>query len=238
MVRFDHISNHNSDVYCLFAYLHLLYFLINLILFTLVFSPHPGYAYGTYRPASRMSYGPRSASAMGNPTNGVINPNNGMMNASTRTFIHDSHNNGDPCNCYVEEGQQGHYQHQPQTQSPSYGDYIDTPGSPFGSQRSPLGGCRTFHFSPSPQRFTPGAGESTISASIGSLPRPRAPSRSTVIFQSPSLVHQQHSNQQPIKLDLRGPVELDGGEGTFSGLPPRPLPRTTHTLDDNEDIGS
>ncbi|VUZ50253.1 unnamed protein product, partial [Hymenolepis diminuta] len=202
-----------------------------------MFSPHPGHAYGTcsgYRSASRMSYGPRSASAMGNPSNGcIVNPNNGMMNASSRTFIHDPHNNGDPCSCYVEEGQQqGHLQ---QPRSPPYGEYIDTPGSPFLAQRSPLGGYRTFHFSPSPQRFTPGAGESTISASIGSLPRSRAPSRSTVTFQSPSLVHQQ-PQQQPIKLDLRGPVELDNSEATFPGLPPRPTTRTVSNLDDNEDI--
>lgn len=174
-----------------------------------------------------MSYGPRSASAMGVPTNGCIS-GGGMMNASSRAFIHDPHNNGDNCSCYVEEQQQP-----PQSPSTAYGDYMDT-GSSFGVQRSPLVGYRISHLSPAPQRYTPGAGETTISASISSLPRSRAPSRSTVTFQSPSI--QQQQQQQPIKLDLRGPVEMDAGEAVISNLPPRPTPRTVNNLDDN-DVG-
>lgn len=187
-----------------------------------MFSPHPGYSYGTctgYRSASRMSYGPRSSSAMGAASNG-----SGVINTS-RAFVHDVHSNGDNCSCYVEE------QHQPpQSPSTGYGEYMDT-GSPFGVQRSPLGGYRTFHFSPSPQRYNHGGGEPTVLASTGSLPRSRAPSRSTVTFQSPSVQQQ----QQPIKLDLRGPVEIDAGEAAFSTLPPRPMPRSVNSLDDNND---
>ncbi len=183
-----------------------------------VFSPHPGYQYGTYtgyRPSSRAGYGMRSASAMGNPTGGCTTP---------RPFMQHPNHNGGNCACYMED--------QSPCQPANFVDYPDGySGAPL--PQSPLGGYRTLlsgtQPSPGPRRFTPTAGEQTISASIGSLPRSRAPSRSTVTFQSPSLVPNADGNQQPIKLDLRGPGERDGGEADFSTLPPRPTPRHVMT---------
>ncbi|KAH9280235.1 Protocadherin 18 [Echinococcus granulosus] len=195
-----------------------------------VFPSYAGYPYATcagYRSASRMSYGPRSASAIGAPLNGCIS-GGGVINTSPHAFTHNAHNNGDNCCscCHVEEQQQ-----LPQSPFTAYGDYMDT-GSSFGVQRSPLAGYRTSHLSPTPQRYTPGAGETTISASISSLPRSRAHGRSTVTIQSLSI--QQQNHQQPIKLDLRGPVEMNAGEAVFSNFPPRPTPRDVSNLDDNK----
>ncbi|VDD76193.1 unnamed protein product [Mesocestoides corti] len=187
-----------------------------------MFSPHPGFQYGTctgFRSSSRASYGLRSASAMGAPA-GV------GSGAIPRPYMQNPHGNGDNCSCYVED-------HFPSS-STGYTDYVDSGTHyPHASlQQSPLGSYRTFFSgsqpSPGPRRFTPGGGETTISASIGSLPRSRAPSRSTVTFQSPSVVE---GGQQLIKLDLRGPGETDGGEGAFATLPPRPVPRTITNTD-------